>query len=109
MDPDHDGIPNLMEFVLGGAPMTSSSAVMPTLKAGSGQWVFEYDRNRDSLSPATTQVVQYSNDMTHWNEIPVPANSFGAVTVTPGSTFDHVAVTIPSANPQTFVRLKVAQ
>ena len=108
-DPDHDGITNLMEFVLGSAPMVSSQSKLPTLKAANGQWLFEYDRNRASLPPVTTQIVQYSSDMKNWNDVPVTANSFGAVTVAPGSTFDHVAVTIPSSNPQTFVRLKVAQ
>ena len=28
-DPDRDGISNLMEFALGGAPMVSSQAILP--------------------------------------------------------------------------------
>ena len=109
MDPDSDGITNLMEFVLGSAPMVSSQSKLPTLKSVSGQWLFEYDRNRASLPPATTQVVQFSSDMKNWTDIPVTANNSGAVTVTLGSVSDHVAVVIPSINPQTFVRLKVAE
>ncbi len=30
-DPDHDGIANLLEFVLGGAPLVSSQAILPVL------------------------------------------------------------------------------
>ncbi|MEI6605775.1 MAG: hypothetical protein WCP35_10730, partial [Verrucomicrobiota bacterium] len=102
-------ITNLMEFVLGSAPMVASQSKLPTLKSVSGQWLFEYDRNRASLPPATTQVVQYSSDMKNWTDILVTANNSGAVTVTLGSVSDHVAVVIPSINPQTFVRLKVAE
>ena len=107
-DPDHDGLPNLVEFVLGSAPMVSLQTHLPTLKSAAGQALFEYERSRASLPPATTQIVQYSSDMTTWHDISVPANSFGAVVVTPGSSFDHVAVTIPASGPQTFVRLKVS-
>ena len=45
MDPDFDGIPNLLEFVLSTGPKTPSTAAVPTLKQDAGQWVFEYDRN----------------------------------------------------------------
>ncbi|MES2981605.1 MAG: DUF2341 domain-containing protein [Verrucomicrobiota bacterium] len=109
MDPDNDGVPNLLEFVLGTGPMNSSSAALPSLQPDIEQWVFEYDRNRASLPPATTQIVQYSNDLMIWNDIPVPTTSSGAVEVTPGVTSDHVQVTIPSSNPKTFVRLKTSQ
>ena len=46
-DPDHDGIVNLMEFVLGGNPMVPSSAdpAHRESASGGGTWVFEYDRS----------------------------------------------------------------
>ena len=84
-------------------------AKLPTSTTTGGNLVFSFKRNRASLPPATPQIVQYSNDMVHWNEITVPSNSSGAVTVNPGSIFDHVAVTISSSDPQTFVRLKVSE
>ena len=78
-------------------------------KQDGGQWVFEYDRNDDSLPPATTQVVQYGNDLSGWTDITIPATSSGTVTVTPGTPTDHVRVVIPNLGGKVFARLKVTQ
>lgn len=107
MDPDHDGINNLMEFALGGAPIVSSQAILPKLTKPGGTWVFEYDRSDLALPPATTQVVEYGNNLSGWTPITIPSTSAAAVTITPGTPSDHVSVTIPNLGNQTFVRLRV--
>jgi autotransporter-associated beta strand protein len=109
LDPDFDGLANLLEFVLGGSPLAPSPSVLPTLEQMGGQWRFEYERNRASLPPNTTQIVQYSTDLEIWTDIPVAASSAGLVTVAPGVTFDHVTVVIPAAGREVFVRLKVTR
>jgi alpha-galactosidase len=107
-DPDHDGIPNLMEFVLGGAPMVRSPSILPGLsQSPGGVWSFEYDRSDLSLPPATTQVVEYGNDLTGWTPLAIPETRAGAVTITPGSPSDHVKFTLPDLGPKIFARLKV--
>ncbi len=108
-DPDFDGITNLLEFALGGAPMVSSQTILPTLANTGGAWSFEYDRSDLSLSPATTQVVEYGSNLTGWTPVTIPTTSAGIVTITPGSPSDHVKVTIPDPGTQIFVRLKVTQ
>jgi hypothetical protein len=109
-DPDHDGIPNLLEFTLNGAPMTASRAVLPDLTTpAAGTWVFEYDRNDLSLPPETTQIVEYGSDLTGWTPLTIPAASAGNVEITPGSPSDHVKVTLPDLGANGFVRLKVSQ
>ena len=108
-DPDADGISNLMEFALDGAPMVSLQAILPTLTKPAGAWLFEYDRNDLSLLPATTQVVEYGSDLTGWTPVMIPTTSAGIVTITPGSPSDHVKVTLPVGGNQTFTRLKVSQ
>jgi autotransporter-associated beta strand protein len=109
-DPDHDGIANLLEFALGGVPMVSGQAILPKLtKSTGGVWEFEYDRSDLSLAPATTQVVEYGDDLTGWTAVPVPTTSNAVVTITPGSPSDHVKVSIPNPGSQLFVRLKVTQ
>ena len=109
-DPDHDGISNIMEFALGGAPLAPSQAVLPALtQPVAGTWVFEYDRSADSRPPATTQVVEYGDDLTAWQEVAIPATSSGSVTITPGSSSDHVQVIISNPGGRRFVRLKVSQ
>lgn len=108
-DPDGDGIVNLMEFALGGAPMISSQTILPKLAKTGNSWVFEYDRNDLALPPAATQVVEYGSDLTGWTPVTIPAASAGAVTIIPGTPFDHVSVVIPDLGPQAFVRLKVSR
>ena len=108
-DPDRDSISNLMEFALGGAPIVSTQAILPTLKKSATAWVFEYNRSNASLSPATVQVVEYGNELTGWTSLPIPTTSAGPVTITPGSSSDRVSVAIPNGGNKTFVRLKVSQ
>jgi len=108
-DPDHDGIPNLLEFALRGAPMVASRSILPTLTKTGGQWLFEYDRSDAALPPATIQVVEYGSDLTGWTAVTIPATSAGSVTITPGSPSDHVSVAIPDLGGKLFVRLRVSQ
>ena len=108
-DPDRDGIPNLLEFTLGGAPMVSSQSILPKVTPSGNNWLFEYDRSDLSLSPATTQVVEYGSDLAGWTPVTIPTTTAGIVTITPGSPSDHVTVTIASPGAKCFVRLKVTQ
>ena len=108
-DPDSDGITNLMEFILGGAPIVSSQTILPTLAKSGVDWVFEYDRSDASMPPATTQIVEYGSNLTGWTAVPIPATTSGMVTITPGSPSDHVKVTLPAGGSQQFARLKVSQ
>ena len=107
-DPEHDGICNLLEFVLAGAPMTSSPSVLPKLNRKVSNWVFEYDRSTASVS-STTQVVEYGSNLVGWTSIPVTATSGGAVTITSGGLTDHVSVVVPDGGGKLFVRLRVTQ
>ena len=107
-DPDHDGISNLLEFTLGGNPMQSSPAILPKLTKPADDWWFEYERS--ALSTSTIgQIVEYGSDLTGWVPLTVPATSSGNVTITPGTTSDHVKVTLPALGGSGFVRLKVTQ
>jgi hypothetical protein len=108
-DPEGDGLASLLEFVLGGHPMQVTTGTLPTVGPGSGGWVFEYLRRNESTPPATTQVVEYGNDLDGWTEVPVPASSAGPVTITPGTPFDHVTVVIPVLGASAFARLKVSE
>jgi hypothetical protein len=108
-DPDHDGIANLLEFVLGGAPMVSSRTLLPKLTRTGGSWFYEYDRSDLSQAPATTQEVEYGNDLSGWTAVTIPPTGAGPVAITPGSPTDHVKVAIPDPGANGFVRLKVTR
>jgi hypothetical protein len=107
-DPDRDGITNLLEFALRGAPMLASRTILPKLTKAAGQWLFEYDRSDAALPPGTTQVVEYGSNLTGWTPVPIPETSEGIVTITPGSPTDHVSVAIPQLGGKMFVRLRVS-
>jgi hypothetical protein len=106
-DPNHNGIGNLLEFVLGGAPMGGTHTGIPTLTKLNGTWEFAYERSVLSRPPATTQIVGYSNDLTRWTPVTIRETSGGSVTITPGSSSDHVIVTLPDLGTTGFVRLEV--
>ncbi|MCF7731598.1 MAG: Ig-like domain repeat protein [Akkermansiaceae bacterium] len=109
-DPDHDGVVNLLEFALGGDPMAAASSILPLLADSAGTWVFEYDRSIASRGPATTQIVEYGDDLSDWTELAIPATTAGAVTITPGpNSSEHVAVALPALGVRGFARLKVSQ
>ena len=108
-DPDRDGISNLIEFTLGGAPTVSSPSILPALAKSGIDWVFEYDRSDVSMAPATTQIVEYGSTLTGWTPVTIPVTTAGMVTITPGSPSDHVKVTLPPGGNQQFVRLKVSK
>jgi Family of unknown function (DUF6288)/PA14 domain/Bacterial Ig-like domain (group 3)/YDG domain/Bacterial Ig domain/HEAT repeats len=105
-DPDHDGFSNLLEFVLGGAPMVSSQVIQPTFTQNGGNRVFSYQRSHLSKS-STTQIVEYGDQLTGWTPLTIPQQSAGAVTITPGASSDLVEVIIPTPGDKCFVRLKV--
>lgn len=106
-DPNHNGIGNLLEFVLGGAPSGGTHTGIPTLTKPTGTWEFAYERSVLSRPPATTQIVEYSSDLTRWTPVTIRETSGGSVTITPGSSSDHVIVTLPDLGTTGFVRLKV--
>jgi lysophospholipase L1-like esterase len=108
-DPDHDGISNGIEFVIGGEPNPAtagynSSALLPTVEASGNNLVFTFTRTHAAayLNP----VVEFDADM---QGVWTTATSGNAtIAVTPGTTADTVTVTIPKGvNQKLFARLKV--
>ncbi len=108
-DPDGDGLPNGIEFVIGGEPNpanpgSNSRALLPTAVASGNNLVFTYTRTHAAAN--LNPVVEFDADLQGmWTT----ANAGNAtIQVTPGTTADTVTVTIPrSTNSKLFARLKV--
>ena len=104
-DPDHDGIPNLLEYVFGGDPRVSSSAILPTQAIVGDNLVISYKRNNDSVND-TTQTGQWSTDFVTWHDIaPVVVNDNAPAP-------DDMEIRIPLSNAVNgvlFGRLHVTQ
>jgi autotransporter-associated beta strand protein len=114
-DPDHDGISNLMEFVLNGDPSVSDAATLPTMAVTSEDFTFSYVRREDSN--LVDQAAQYGSDLVGWTDVVIPAatgtTNVGVSTVTvgvPAGGTQTVTVTIPSSvsvGGKIFARLMV--
>lgn len=107
-DPDHDGIINLMEYVIGGDPRVSSTAFLPKESRVGGNLVLSYKRS-DVSETDTTQVGQWSANLSDWHTatpvIPVLINENG-------SNPDDMEIRIPLSNAvggKLFGRLSVSQ
>ena len=106
-DPDKDGIPNSLEFVLGGKPSGSgaaSVAVLPQLTMDPAWATFEF--RRADVSAAAGPFAEYGN-LGSWTPA---ANGVNGVQITVtddgfGPGVDRVTVKIPRTPGRLFVRL----
>lgn len=116
-DPDNDGISNLLEFVLGGNPTVSSTAISPVQTLNPTALVFTFKRSDESESPTTTQRVETSTNLSDWSATALPPIVIGATSssgtgytvtvVENGTAADDVTVTINrNANTSLFARLR---
>ncbi|MCX6877749.1 MAG: autotransporter-associated beta strand repeat-containing protein [Verrucomicrobia bacterium] len=108
-DPDSDGIPNLLEYVLqNGDPAVSSTAILPSSVTTATDFVFTFYR-RAATTADTTQIFQYSDNLTDWNPLAIPGGT-GVVVTDIGGGIDEVLVTVPrGSNAALFGRLKVTK
>ena len=115
-DPDHDGLPNLIEFILGGQPnpanpSADSSALAPTITLEASYLVFTYRRSDlASSAPGISIRVEHGSSLTSWNQAIHGQN--GVIITTSDDGFvpgiDRVEVRIPrptSGSPPWFARL----
>lgn len=117
-DPDHDGLDNATEFVLGTEPNpanpgANSAAAVPQVAVTADRLVFTYRRADLALTePGISIQAEYGSDLTGWTPA-VAAPGGITITVTDdgyGAGVDRVEVAIPRAlgvGPGMFARLKV--
>ena len=111
IDPDADGIPNILEFVLAGDPLLPDAAILPALSVTGGNVVFTFLR-ADASESSATLLAQYGTDLDTWTDVPIGAANSAAgavnVTVAENSTaHDTITVVIPRGTAaRLFVRLK---
>lgn len=94
-DPDHDGVANLMEYVLNGVPNQSDSSILPELTTTATNFVFTFERLVESAT-GTTQVFEYSGDLSQWTKLNITVPTATQVVLgTPANGVQTVTVTIP--------------
>ena len=101
-DPDHDGLNNLTEFLLGGNPSVASASIVPTITDAGDNLVFGFTRSAAAgADSSTAAVVQYSTDLSNWTNVETTSTTAG-----------EKSVNIPKSNAvdgKLFSRLKVTQ
>ncbi|MBN8457588.1 MAG: autotransporter-associated beta strand repeat-containing protein [Verrucomicrobia bacterium] len=103
-DPDGDGVSNLLEYYLGGEPLTASSTILPKVVAMNATTVtFGFSRLDEAEAAFPVQNFQYGSSLSGWTPVAIGSGSSSApggivVTVTENATApDSVTVAIPRA------------
>jgi autotransporter-associated beta strand protein len=114
-DPDHDGISNVLEFVLGGNPLSTSTTILPTASVSGNDFIYTFKRTDFSESDRILYV-QFSTDLNDWSESHnVSSNSSvsGSATITVaenGNADDTITVTRPKGTAtQLFARIFIEE
>ncbi len=104
-DPDHDGIPNGIEFVLGTDPTVSSNEKLPGVTVVGNDLLFVF--RRTAASAYVNPVVQITSSLESgdWADV---TTGISVATDGYGTGMDRVTVTIPRTSAEKlFIRLAV--
>lgn len=102
LDPDGDGLNNLLEYALNLTPTVADTRGGPTLTIEGGQSVFRF--TRPTWTTGITYWVEFSTDLTTWT----PAPTAPTVESSTASS-ETLVVTFASNGPRQFVRLRISE
>ena len=117
-DHDGDGVPNGVEYVLGGSKDRNDTGKLPAPSIDGDDMVFTFVRDQASIDGSTTVQIETSTDLATWDSAPSPyavpdgaASNNPGVSVekdSPGAGKDTVTLRIPRApDASKFARIKV--
>ena len=98
-DPDQDGVPNLLEYILGGDPLTASAGILPVPARDATKLTLTFTRN-DNSEGDTVQSIEFGNDLSGWTPALIPSASG---TVVAGGRTLNFLITEDSTNPDQIV------
>lgn len=108
-DPDHDGLSNSLEYLLGSSPISGASAGQYSSSKTTGGLTVVYRRSIAARTAGFADQVEYSETLAAGSWTTAVHNT-GGVTITTAPVdagTEEVTVTIPSSSTKKFARLKV--
>lgn len=115
-DTDGDGVPNAVEFIIGGTSFSKDLDKLPVVNATGTNFTVTFQREVSSIDPKTALFIETSTDLVTWNIAPSPYTVPDAVvTNNPGVSVAHssigfhtITLTVPKGlDAKKFARLKV--
>jgi uncharacterized delta-60 repeat protein len=112
-DPEHDGLANAAEYIVGGNPILPSTSTRPTVSLTGDSMVFTFPRDDASETADVTLTVEVSTDLISWPAVFIigantAASSPSVSILENGVAADTITVTIAKgAYTSLFARLKV--
>jgi hypothetical protein len=98
-DPNGNGLSNLLEYALGGNPLSGNLPPLPSVSVSGGQAVYSYVRPK-SISDVDYTVEFSSSGLSNWGAAP-------AVKISETATTETWQAVRPATNPSGYFRLKV--
>lgn len=102
-DPENDGIPNLLEYALGGDPLTSDPGILPQPSLSNNRLALTFQRTAD---PDLIYQVEAGNDLAETSWTPIWSSSGAANTAGQFTVEDIQTLT---GQPRRFLRLRVSR
>jgi fibronectin-binding autotransporter adhesin len=102
-DPDKDGLPNLVEYLMGTIPVSSASSQAILTGPEAGNLFLQYSRSKTAANDVTA-VVEASTDLLSWSSTGVSEQ-----TLSDDGTTQVIKASISNALPARFLRLRVAE
>jgi fibronectin-binding autotransporter adhesin len=107
-DFDGDGVPNAVEYILGGTKDANDLGKLPAATTQGANFVFTFTRAQASKTPDTTVRIEVGSDLATWPLSYDPASAPEISITDHGDGTETVTLTIPRApDAKKFARLRV--
>lgn len=97
-DPDHDGVGNALEFVLGSNPLISDASRLPQVSVTASEMIFSFTRE-DASEAELALEFQHSANLSTWTSIQIGADNAssapGVSIIENDANPDQVTITLP--------------
>lgn len=105
-DPDHDGLNNLMEYVLGSSPLSGIPENMPIMKMEGPSMTFSF-QTRSSIVGTFESTIEYSTDMITWTT--ATPSMIEVYQISGRGIITRATIPRPADGKVLFARLRVAR